>query len=128
MNRFTDRIKSTAHNPLNRHIEQYAFPEFQTEPVTGPRATEGDVLLLAKVRTSTFGAQAKIVYSSSPVELESCRVSALFEDSRQEYWYSRCPRGHYQILGLAEMNFETGCCRCLSCGLEYYSLLYTGGS
>jgi hypothetical protein len=83
------------------------------------RSVEGDCVALAKARTSTFCASAKVMYSSSPIELESCRISALYEDSSEEHYYSRCPAGHYQILALAEMNFESGCCRCVTCERQY---------
>jgi phage terminase large subunit GpA-like protein len=106
-----------------RPIRYLIFEELSRLPLMAKgRAPEGDVVALAKVRTSTFGASAKVIYSSSPVELESCRITALYEDSTQEHYYSRCPAGHYQILALAEMNFETGACRCATCDREYNQL------
>jgi phage terminase large subunit GpA-like protein len=118
-----DRGGVERRRPSMRPIRYLIFEELSRLPLMAKgRAPEGDVVALAKVRTSTFGASAKVIYSSSPVELESCRITALFEDSTQEHYYSRCPAGHYQVLALAEMNFETGACRCATCDREHNQL------
>ncbi len=103
-----------------RPVKYLFFEECSRLPLMAVgRTAEGDVIQLAKVRTSTFGSQAKIIYSSSPVEEQSCRITALFRDSTEEHYYSQCPRGHFQILGLPEMIFETGECMCLECSRSY---------
>ncbi len=110
-----------------RPIRYLIFEELSRLPLMAKgRSPEGDAVSLGKVRTSTFRGSTKVIYSSSPVELESCRISALYEDSTQEHYYSRCPAGHYQILALAEMNFETGACRCVTCEREYSQLEWLG--
>ncbi len=103
-----------------RPVKYLFFEECSRLPLMAVgRTAEGDVIQLAKVRTSTFGSQAKIIYSSSPVEEQSCRITALFRDSTEEHYYSQCSRGHFQILGLPEMIFETGECMCLECSRSY---------
>jgi phage terminase large subunit GpA-like protein len=103
-----------------RPVRYLIFEEVSRLPLEARgRAVEGDVISLAKIRTSTFGKDAKIVYSSSPIERELCRVTALYEASTRERYHSRCPRGHLQILLLAQMNFKTAGCKCLKCNREY---------
>lgn len=103
-----------------RPVRYLIFEEVSRLPLEARgRGVEGDVVSLARVRTSTFGKDAKIIYSSSPIELELCRVSALYQASSKERYFSRCPRGHYQVLLLGEMNFKTAGCKCLRCSKEY---------
>ena len=104
-----------------RPIKYLIFDEVSRFPgsVKGRRSDEGDPLGLARIRTTTFGGSAKIVYTSSPVEAGSCRISELYEQSTQEKWHSRCPHcSSLQILRLSEMDFEANTCRCLACGRE----------
>ena len=102
-----------------RPIRYLVFDEVSRFPVVakGPRSNEGDPIGLAKIRTSTFGGSARIVYVSSPVEAGACRIPELYEQSTQEKWHCRCPHcGQLQILRLPEMDFETATCFCLACG------------
>src|SRR5215471_1641146 len=92
-----------------RPVKYLIFDEVSRFPssVKGRRSDEGDPLGLARIRTTTFGGSAKIVYTSSPVEAGSCRISELYEQSTQEKWHSGCPHcGFLQILRLSEMDFE----------------------
>ena len=103
-----------------RPVRYLVFEEVSRLPLEARgRGVEGDVVSLAKVRTSTFTKDAKVIYSSSPIEEELCRVSALYRASTQERYYSRCPRGHLQVLLLKEMDFKTGGCLCLKCNRQY---------
>jgi phage terminase large subunit GpA-like protein len=106
-----------------RPVRYLIFEEVSRLPseARGPRAggLEGDVVSLARVRTSTFSRDAKIIYSSSPIEKELCRVSALFEASTGERYHCRCPRGHLQILLLADMDFKSATCKCHKCRRSY---------
>jgi phage terminase large subunit GpA-like protein len=104
-----------------RPVKYLIFDEVSRFPssVKGRRSDEGDPLQLAKVRTTTFDGSAKIVYTSSPVEAGSWRISELYAQSTQEKWHSRCPHcGSLQILRLSEMDFEANTCRCLACGRD----------
>jgi phage terminase large subunit GpA-like protein len=104
----------------SKPIRYLVFEEVSRLPlVARGRAIEGDVVQLAKVRCATYWAQRKIIYSSSPIELESCRITALYAESTRSRYFSRCPRGHYQVLRLPEMNFKSAGCKCLECGREY---------
>jgi phage terminase large subunit GpA-like protein len=102
-----------------RPIRYLVFDEVSRFPATakGPRSNEGDPIQLAKIRTSTFGGSARIVYVSSPVEAGACRISQFYQESTREKWHCRCPHcGELQILRIAEMDFESATCRCLACG------------
>jgi phage terminase large subunit GpA-like protein len=102
-----------------RPIRYLVFDEVSRFPAVakGPRSNEGDPIQLAKIRTSTFGGSARIVYVSSPVEAGACRISELYEASTREKWHCRFPRcGELQILRIAEMDFASAACLCQSCG------------
>ncbi len=60
---------------------------------------EGDPVELAEARTSTFGRNAKIYYSSSPTIEGASRIATLFAQSDQRYYYVPCPHcDEYQTL------------------------------
>lgn len=60
---------------------------------------EGDPVELAENRTSTFGRNAKIYYSSSPTLDGASRIADLFAVSDQRHYYVPCPHcGTYQVL------------------------------
>ena len=102
-----------------RPIRYLIFDEASRLPLSakGRRSDEGDPVALAKIRTTTFGASAKVVYTSSPVEAGSCRISELYENSTREKWHCRCPHcGNLQVLKLEQMDFGSVTCRCLTCG------------
>ncbi|NHR08079.1 phage terminase large subunit family protein [Chromobacterium haemolyticum] len=52
---------------------------------------EGDPVELAEARTTTFGRNAKIYYSSSPTVEEASRIHKLFLDGDQRYYKVACP-------------------------------------
>ena len=112
---------SSASALAQRPVRYLIFDETSRMPVEARgRAKEGDPIALGKVRQTTFGADAKTVYVSSPVEEHQCRITELYEDSTRERYHSRCPLcGHLQILRLPEMDFETVTARCLSCGQSF---------
>ena len=112
---------SSASALAQRPVRYLIFDETSRMPVEARgRAREGDPIQLGKVRQTTFGADAKTVYVSSPVEEHQCRISELYEDSTRERYHSRCPLcGHLQILRLPEMDFESVTARCLSCGQSF---------
>ena len=104
-----------------RPIRYLIFDEASRLPLSakGARSDEGDPVALAKIRTTTFGDFAKIVYTSSPVEEGACRISELYAASTRERWHSRCPHcGSLQVLRMPEMDFGDATCRCLVCGLR----------
>jgi phage terminase large subunit GpA-like protein len=117
--------------PKRAAIRYLAFDEVSRFPAVakGPRSSEGNPIGLAKIRTSTFGGSARIVYVSSPVEAGACRISELYEQSTQEKWHCRYPHcASLQILRLPEMDFETMTCRCLACGRDSTQLAWQGCS
>jgi len=60
---------------------------------------EGDPVELAENRTSTFGRNAKIYYSSSPTLDGASRIADLFAVSDQRHFYVPCPHcGTHQAL------------------------------
>jgi phage terminase large subunit GpA-like protein len=60
---------------------------------------EGDPVELAENRTSTFGRNAKIYYTSSPTIEGASRIADLFATSDQRHYYVPCPHcGHMQVL------------------------------
>ncbi|MEO4030011.1 phage terminase large subunit family protein [Chromobacterium vaccinii] len=52
---------------------------------------EGDPVELAEARTTTFGRNAKLYYSSSPTVEEASRIHKLFLDGDQRYYNVACP-------------------------------------
>jgi phage terminase large subunit GpA-like protein len=112
---------SSASALAQRPVRYLIFDETSRMPAEARgRAKEGDPIALGKVRQTTFGADAKTVYVSSPVEEHQCRITELYEDSTRERYHSRCPLcGHLQILRLPETDFETVSARCLSCGQSF---------
>jgi phage terminase large subunit GpA-like protein len=112
---------SSASALAQRPVRYLLFDEVSRFPVSAKgRAQEGDPIALGRIRQTTYGDSAKSVYVSSPVEEFQCRITELFEDSTREKYHSRCPLcGHLQVLLLADMDFESAECRCLSCGQNH---------
>lgn len=61
---------------------------------------EGDPVELAETRTSTFGRNAKIYYTSSPTLEGASRIATLFAQGTQERYYVPCP--HCQAMQTLE--------------------------
>ncbi len=60
---------------------------------------EGDPVELAETRTSTFGRNAKIYYTSSPTIEGASRIATLFAQSDQRHYHVPCPHcGEFQVL------------------------------
>ena len=58
---------------------------------------EGDPVELAETRTSTFGRNAKIYYTSSPTIEGASRIATLFAQSDQRHYFVPCPHcGEFQ--------------------------------
>lgn len=69
--------------------------------------TEGDPLLLAQKRQTTFW-DKKTVVVSTPVLKNSSRISAEYENSTKEEWNVPCPKcGHYQPLAWKGVVFDS---------------------
>lgn len=67
---------------------------------------EGDPVELAEARTSTFGRNAKLYYTSSPTVEGASRISDLFEQGDQRHYYVPCPHcGHQQVLEFENLVF-----------------------
>lgn len=82
---------------------------------------EGDPVELAETRTSTFGRNAKIYYSSSPTIEGASRIATLFAQSDQRYHYVPCPHcGEFQILEWENLwwspDFSSVAYVCKDCG------------
>lgn len=84
---------------------------------------EGDPVDLAEARTTTFGRNAKIYYSSSPTVVGASRIKDLHDQGDQQKYYVPCPEcGTYQVLEFEQLAWnqaqtavhyvckENGCC------------------
>lgn len=82
---------------------------------------EGDPVELAETRTSTYGRNAKIYYTSSPTIDKASRIDTLFKQGDQRHFYVACPHcGHYQTLQWESLWWEADFSRaayvCKDCG------------
>lgn len=82
---------------------------------------EGDPVELAEARTSTFGRNAKIYYSSSPTLEGVSRIATLFKEGDQRYYHVPCPHcGEFQQLEWENLrwgdDFSWAAYACGSCG------------
>lgn len=79
---------------------------------------EGDPVELAETRTSTFGRNAKIYYTSTPTIEGQSRIAELFLKSDQRWFYVPCPHcDHFQTLEFERLNSSDGDVQymCVSC-------------
>lgn len=68
---------------------------------------EGDPINLAKMRTTTFDFNRKMVYVSTPLNKGTSRIEQLYEDSTMEQWSFACPEcGEYQPIKWSQMKFD----------------------
>ncbi|MFZ6767501.1 phage terminase large subunit family protein [Undibacterium sp. Di26W] len=68
---------------------------------------EGDPIELAEARTSTFGRNAKIYYTSSPTLEGSSRIDDLYTVSDQRHYYVPCPHcEHLQELVWENLRYD----------------------
>lgn len=84
---------------------------------------EGDPIELAETRTSTFGRNAKIYYTSSPTIEGASRIATLFAQSDQRYYYVPCPHcGEFQTLEWENLwwspELENIAYACKECGVH----------
>ena len=86
--------------------------------------TEGDPLLLAQKRQTTFW-DKKTVIVSTPVLKSNSRIATEFAESTQEEWTVPCPKcGHYQPMEWANVIFDKNdlskgvTYRCEKCGKQ----------
>lgn len=82
---------------------------------------EGDPVELAETRTSTFGRNAKIYYTSSPTVEGASRIADLFDTGDQRHYYVPCPHcEHMQVLEFEQLRFSPDFCAahyvCCECG------------
>lgn len=82
---------------------------------------EGDPIDLAETRTSTFGRNAKIYYTSSPTIEGASRIQTLFLQSDQRHYYIPCPHcGEFQTLEWESLwwspDFSAAAYVCKECG------------
>ena len=110
---------SSASALAQRPVRYLVFDEVSRMPIEArgrAKVSEGDPLMLGKIRQTTFE-NGKTIFVSSPVQEGECRITQLFEDSTREKCHSRCQGcGNLQVLRLPEMNFDDATCRCLQCG------------
>lgn len=67
---------------------------------------EGDPIELAETRTSTFGRNAKVYFSSSPTIKGASRIADLFAESDQRHYYVPCPHCHeMQVLQWENLKY-----------------------
>ncbi|MCK6435982.1 phage terminase large subunit family protein [Rivihabitans pingtungensis] len=68
---------------------------------------EGDPIELAETRTTTFGRNAKIYYSSSPTIDGASRISDLHDQGDRRRYYVPCPHcGEYQTLEFEQLRMS----------------------
>ncbi len=82
---------------------------------------EGDPVELAETRTSTFGRNAKIYYTSSPTIEGASRIATLFAQSNQQHYYVPCPHcGEFQVLQWENLwwaeDMSSAAYTCKACG------------
>ncbi|MBI3143810.1 MAG: phage terminase large subunit family protein [Pseudogulbenkiania sp.] len=69
---------------------------------------EGDPIELAETRTTTFGRNAKIYYSSSPTIEGASRVADLHKEGDQRCYFVPCPHcGEHQTLKFEQLRWST---------------------
>jgi phage terminase large subunit GpA-like protein len=82
---------------------------------------EGDPVELAETRTSTFGRNAKIYYTSSPTIEGASRIATLYGQSDRRLYYVPCPHcGEFQTLEWENLwwaeDFSVATYVCAACG------------
>lgn len=89
----------------SRPIRVLLCDEVDRYPVSA--GAEGDPINLAKMRTTTFDFNRKLVYVSTPLNKGTSRIEQLYEDSTAEQWSFACPScDEYQPIKWAQIKFE----------------------
>lgn len=68
---------------------------------------EGDILMLARKRTTRYGDNKKIFLVSTPTEEGESRIEPAYRETNQQQYWVPCPHcGGYQILIFQNLKFE----------------------
>lgn len=106
-----------ANSPTNlagRPIRILLCDEVDRYPASA--GTEGDPLMLANKRTTTFW-NKKRVYVSTPTIKGASRIEMEYEDSTHEEWNVACPScGELQPYEWERINFDSVTMTCRACG------------
>lgn len=98
----------------SRPIRAVLADEVDRYPVSA--GTEGDPLMLATKRTTTFWNKKK-VYVSTPTIKGASRIEMEYEDSTMEEWNVYCPScGELQPYEWGRINFDSITMTCKHCG------------
>ena len=98
----------------SRPIRAVLADEVDRYPVSA--GTEGDPLMLATKRTTTFWNRKK-VYVSTPTIKGASRIEMEYEDSTMEEWNVYCPScGELQPYEWGRINFDSVTMTCRHCG------------
>lgn len=98
----------------SRPIRVLLADEVDRYPVSA--GTEGDPLLLAAKRTTTFWNKKKI-YVSTPTIKGASRIETEYENSTMEEWNVYCPScGELQPYEWGRLNFDSVTMTCRCCG------------
>lgn len=98
----------------SRPIRIVLADEVDRYPISA--GTEGDPLMLAVKRTTTFWNKKK-VYVSTPTIKGASRIEVEYEDSTMEEWNVYCPScGELQPYEWYRINFDTVTMTCKYCG------------
>jgi len=99
----------------SRPIRIVFFDEVDKYPASAGRM--GDPIKLGTNRTRTFW-NKKIVKVSTPGIEETSRIAPAYENSDQRRYHVPCPDcGHMQHLRWAQLDFDTCCYTCETCGV-----------
>ncbi len=98
----------------SRPIRAVLADEVDRYPVSA--GTEGDPLMLATKRTTTFWNKKK-VYVSTPTIKGASRIEAEYEESTMDEWHVYCPScGELQPYEWGRINFDSVTMTCRCCG------------
>lgn len=101
----------------SRPIRAVLADEVDRYPVSA--GTEGDPLMLATKRTTTFWNKKK-VYVSTPTIKGASRIETEYEDSTMEEWHVYCPScGDLQPYEWPRINFDDVTMTCKHCGCTH---------
>ena len=72
------------------------FDEVSSYPISANG--KGDPIGLGRARSTNFANRKKLIYLSTPGSLGSCKITFLFEQGDQCYWFVRCPHCGEEIV------------------------------
>lgn len=89
----------------SRPIRILLCDEVDRYPVSAGK--EGDPINLAKMRTTTYPSNRKLVYVSTPLDKGTSRIEQLYDDSTAEQWSMACPScDTFQPIKWGQIKFE----------------------